>query len=257
MDDLAKYFKIAEDISGDVSEFLLSNFGSLKEISQKSGNHYGIKEDLESNRMYEDYLSSETPEIALFTEEGQRNLDNDLVWVIDPIEGTSNYRAGNPFWCTQISLLKKGKPVFAIVNAPVLKQNFRAISGGGSSLNGNTISPSPLTDLSKALVEMGRGTKDIDKDWFTGTLTKISKRVRTTRSFGACGLGICYAACGITDAYLNFGGQIYDFIPGSFIAKEAGIQVLNLEGDEWKLGDKGVLVANSELAAGLSKLLYS
>jgi myo-inositol-1(or 4)-monophosphatase len=255
MNDFEKYFKIAEAINGEVSEFLLSRFGSVKKMSHKVDSHYGISEDLESNKMYEDFLKIKTPEASLFTEEGERNLKNDLVWVIDPIEGTSNYRAGNPFWATQIALLYKNKPVLGIVNAPVLKQKFYAGKDKGAFLNGKKIKTSLLKDLSKALIDMGRGTKDADKDWFNQALTKISKKIRTNRVFGACGLSISFVAAGMTDAFFNSGAEIYDLSAGAIIAKEAGAETVNFTGKDWKITDKTFLVASKTLAHETLKII--
>lgn len=255
MNDLDKYFKIATEINDKVASFLLSKFGSLKEITHKSDSHYGIAEDKESNEMYEDYLKDKTPEVALFTEEGERNLESDWVWIIDPIEGTSNYRAGNPFWATQIGLLYKNEPVVAIINVPFLKQKFWATKESGAYLNGNKINGSELTDLKKALIDLGRGTTDADKDWLVKTIGKVSKCLRATRYFGSTGLGISYTAAGITDIYLNSGSHIYDYVPGALVAKEAGLEVLNMGGTDWKVGDKGILVSNQKLAEDLLKII--
>lgn len=255
MNDLDKYFRIVEEINSKVADFLLSRLGSVKEITHKQDSHYGIEEDLESNAMYENFLKERTPEIGLYTEEGERDLKKDLVWVIDPIEGTSNYRAGNPFWATQIALIYKNEPVLGIVNAPSLKQKFYAIKGSGAFLNAKKIHPTTLSDLNKALIDMGRGTKDEDKDWFSTTLAKLSKRVRTHRNFGACGLCISYCAAGITDIYLNSGSQIYDVMPGFLIAKESGAKVLNAEGFDWTINDKLILVSNEALANDTLKII--
>jgi myo-inositol-1(or 4)-monophosphatase len=255
MNDLNKYFKIAEEINGEVADFLLSKFGSIKEITHKTDSHYGIPEDLESNNMYEDFLKTKTPEVALYTEEGEKNLNSDYVWVIDPIEGTSNYRAGNPFWATQIALIYKNEPIIGIVYAPFLKQKFHAIKGSGAHLNGNKINCSDLSDLNKALVDMGRGMKDEDKDWFSLTLAKLIKKIRTNRIFGACGLDISYCAAGMTDAFLNSGTQIYDVMAGLLIAREAGAKVLNFEGNDWSINDKTFLVSNELLAKDILKII--
>jgi len=255
MIDLNNYFKIANEINEKVARFLLSKFGLGTEIFSKRANHYGIKEDMESNEMYERYLKEKTPEVSLYTEEGERNLNDGLVWVVDPIEGTSNYWSGNPFWATQIALLHKKEPLLTIVNAPTLKQKFWAVSGSGAFLNDRKIHISRLEDLEMAVIDMGRGRKDSDKEWFDKTLTKLSKRTRTFRVFGACGLDISYCASGITDIHLNFGSEIYDLLPGALIVREAGGKVLNFQGNDWSVGDKGFLAANQALAQQVLKII--
>ncbi len=255
MIDLDKYFKVAETINDKVSDFLLDSFGGQKNMIHKSDSHYSISEDLKSNEMYESYLKENTPEVALYTEEGERNLNNDLVWVVDPIEGTSNYRGGNPFFASQIALLYKDEPVIAIVNAPVLKQKFSAIKGRGSFLNGKPIKPTTLTDISKTLLEMSRGTKDSDKDWYVETMRKVIKKVRTVRSFGSTGLCLSYLAAGIVDIYVSSGSQPYDYLPGSLIVRESGAVTLNEDGDGWDYKDSLMLASNQKLATEMLKII--
>lgn len=250
------YFEIAKRINEEVASYLSENFGDTKEMTQKEGSHYGIKEDLVANKMYEDFLSKETPEVALYTEEGERNLDSDLVWVIDPIEGTSNYRSGNPFFATQIALIEKNQAVLSIVNAPVLKQMFTAIRGSGAYLNGKKIKPSSQNSLDKSLVDMGRGTTDDDKVWFVETLGKVIKKFKTTRSFGSAGLCLSYAAAGIFDVYINNGSQIYDLASGALVAEESGAVVTNFAGESWSIENgRSIVVANQHLLAEVLKLI--
>lgn len=255
MKGIGSYFKTANSVVDDVSEYLIKNFGGIKNITHKSDSHYGIEEDKIANQMYEDFFKEKTPELSLYTEEGERDLKNNLVWVVDPIEGTSNYRAGNPFFATQVCLLENDKPVLAIVNAPILRQKFTAIKGSGAYLNNKKIKPTKLNVLSRALIDQNRGMKNTDKDLSVKILSKIIKKVRTNRIFGSCGLEMCYAAAGITDIFLGSGSQIYDYLPGAFIAKEAGAKVANFKGSEWSILDNNILISNNVLVNDILKLL--
>lgn len=255
MSNLEDYLKVAFEINNKASLYLLSKFGTRKDSTHKTDSHWGIAEDIECNKLYEKYLKETTPEIALYTEEGEQNLDSEYVWVVDPIEGTSNYKAVNPFWATQIALLCNGEPVIGVVNAPVLGQQFSAVQGRGAFMNGKEISVSPVTKLNLALVDMVRGTKDTDKDWSVRTLGKIIKKVRTNRIFGACGLSISYSAAGITDLFLSKGANLYDVAPGTVIAREAGAVVTNFNGDRWKISDSDYICGNSTLVSELLKII--
>ncbi|AKM83570.1 hypothetical protein A2422_01730 [Candidatus Woesebacteria bacterium RIFOXYC1_FULL_31_51] len=255
MTDPGELFNIADKVVDEVSSFLQENFGKTKKMTHKTDSHYGIDDDIKCNEIYESYLKNKTPQIALFTEEGEQNLNSEYVWIVDPIEGTSNYRAGNPFFATVIALLHNNEPVLSIVNAPILKQKFYAINGKGAYLNGNKILPTKLDELDKALVDFGRGMKNIDKEWYVATLSKLNNHIRTNRTFGACGLDICYCAAGITDIYINSGSQIYDYIAGAFIARESGAEVLNFKGNHWSINDKDILVSNKSLSNAIIKLL--
>lgn len=255
MSNLDDFLKIANKIVNDVSKFLVDDFGAKKEMTHKTQSHFGIKNDLIANKMYEDYFKAKTPEISLYTEEGDKNLNHGYVWVIDPIEGTSNYRAGNPFWATQISLLNNSVPVLSIVNAPFLKMKFTAIKNKGAFLNSKKISVSSEENLDRALVDFGRGTKDSDKDWFSIVLSKLIKKIRTNRTFGACGLDIAMCAAGITDAYINLGSEIYDYLPASLLVSESGGNIVNFKGEKWTINDPDFLCGNTKIVSDILKLI--
>jgi myo-inositol-1(or 4)-monophosphatase len=115
MKSLEEYLEIAQKITDLAGDFALENFGPFKQTFHKSGLEYGIEEDKQTNLLYEDFLKTHTPEVALYTEEGEKTLDNELVWTVDPIDGTSNYGVGNAYFNTQISLLKNHLPVIGII----------------------------------------------------------------------------------------------------------------------------------------------
>lgn len=255
MNDYNQYFDYANKICIKVGLFLKKDFGKTFELTHKSDSHYGIENDIKANKMYEEFLRSVTPEFSLFTEEGERNLDSDFVWVVDPIEGTSNYRTGNPFWATTICLIKQNEPQLSIVYAPVLNQTFYAIKGHGAYLNSNKINVTKLEKLQYALIDIGRGTKDEDKEWYVQTLSQLKNKIRTNRTFGACGLDTSYCAAGITDVYINSGSEVYDYLAGSLIVTEAGGVVVNFKGQKWTLKDKDFLSSNKKLTNDILKVI--
>ena len=256
MIDINKYFKIADEINNKVATFLLEKFGTKKEMFRKTDSHIGIPEDVESNNEYVNFLEAKSPNAGLYTEEGNKDLKSDMIWVVDSIEGTSNYRSGNPFWATQIALLYENDPLLAIVNAPSLNQKFWAMKARGAFLNGKKIRVNKLKDLGMALVDFGRGTKDVDKDWAAITLSNLGRKIRTNRAYGSSGLGIAYCAAGISDAYLASGGKVYDYLPACLIIREAGGVALNLKGKDWRMEDPDVLATNEALAGDILEVLW-
>jgi myo-inositol-1(or 4)-monophosphatase len=255
MNDLDSYLKIATEISKKVGHFIIGEFGSVKEMSHKGGTHYTIKEDKIANDMYEEFLRKETPDIGLYTEEGERNLDKELVWIIDPIDGTSNYRVGNPFFVTQIALLHKGEPVVAVVYAPILNMEFSAIKGMGVFCNGKKIQVSLLSQMEKSLVAFSKGTDKVSADWLSKTISLLSDEVRTIRVFGSLGLDLSFTASGKIDIYVNSGSDLYDYAPGVLLIREAGGEVLNHDGDQWTYQDKTVVAGNKALVEEVVKIL--
>jgi len=250
-----KYLKIANKVVDAAADYLIKKFGSIKTMSHKEGSHYGIREDIECNRLYEKLLTRYTPEFSLYTEEGKKSLENEYVWVVDPIEGTSNYSVGNPFFATQICLLSRKEPVISVVYAPLLKQRFIATKGGGAFLNNNQVFVDILEDMKRAVLVVGKGTNPQDTDWYIDTIAKVLKSVRTVRNFGSCGLEMSYVASGKLDIYLNHGSQIYDCAPGVLMIREGGGKVLNYRGEEWSLKDKDLIAANKTLVNKVLRII--
>lgn len=258
MVNLDKYFSIASKVVDEVSKYLLTKFGTIKEFKVKGPSDISIKQDIKANLIYEEYFRKKTPEVLLFTEEGTKKFSDGLVWVIDPIEGTSNYRVGIPFFATTICLTFEGSPVISIVSAPVLKQKFTAIKGRGAFLNGRKIKPSEVEDLSQAMISVGRGRKKVDKVWYAKTLTRLLPKVRTSRTLGSAGLDMAYSAAGMLDIYLARGletGGIYDIFPGYLLLKESGATTVNEGGQPYKLGDNLILASNTNLVKQVLKVL--
>ena len=241
------YLKIALSVTLKAGEFLFKNFGDIKRFTHKSKYHWGINEDLEANDIYEKQLKLLTPEVSIYTEEGEKNLEPNLNWIIDPLEGTSNYRVGNPFFATQICLLKNKIPEVCVVYAPVLKQTFTAIKGGGAFLNNNKVKVSKINKLEESLISMGKGTKYDDLLWYGGTVKNIMDKIRTFRHFGATGLELAYTASGKIDIYMNKGSRLYDYAPGVLLVREAGGSVTDFSGNEWNLNEDSLLASNKVL----------
>lgn len=250
--DYQKYFDIAEEASKLAVNFLNKNYGTLKKLNHKTDTHFGIDEDVEVDKIYTDFLTKHSPEVSLYTEEGVRRI-SDLTWIVDPIEGTSNYRVGNPFFATQICLLENGRPVLTIVDAPILGQKFTAIKGQGSFLNGKRIEVSKTDKLDMALVSVGKGTKSVHLEWLAHLFKKMMPHIRSVRMLSSTGLELSYTAAGLFDLHINNGSQIYDFAPAILLIEEAGGIVVNKEGKKWSLDDDFIIAGNKYITTEIMK----
>lgn len=248
MIELAGYLEIATSIAREAGNFLGSKFGPVKSKRHLSGTHYGIAEDVECDLVYRKYLAKKTPQIPVLSEENYQNVADGWAWIVDAVEGTSNYSVGNPFFATQLCLMHDLQPVVSVVNAPKLDELFVAIQGKGATLNGKKISISKNTELSTAIFGIGKGTKRSDLIWWGKTTVGLLKNTRSVRQFGVCGLEMAYTACGRLDFYLNRGSKLYDYAPGVLLCREAGGVILNHEGQNWSSNDDSLLAANQILA---------
>lgn len=161
--------------------------------------------------------------------DGKREL-----WCIDPIDGTSNFVHGLPYFAISVALMREGKSVLGVVYDPVAKEVFAAEHGRGAFLNGERMQQrSAAIDLSAALanVDMKR------LDTRLAALLASHPPYASQRNFGASTLDWCYTAAGRYDVYLHGGQKLWDYAAGSLILQEAGGQISCLEHDDFSHGN--------------------
>lgn len=249
MTDFEKYLEIAREAATSAGESLLKNFGGSKDEHEKEAGHFGIEEDLMADRIYAKILKEKTPEVAIYSEEGEKNLENELVWVIDPIEGTTNYGRGHWYWATQICLLHKDEIVVSVINVPKNQQLFWAVKGHGAWMNGQQLRVAN-TPLSRCLMTTETGHGYAKKD-FAHMVGKIISSVKSLRVPGATGVNLAYTAAGIYDGYIGLHSELYDYAPGVLLVREAGGVVKNFDGQEMTIKDAMLVAGNPALVTEL------
>lgn len=170
--------------------------------------------------------------------ESQRRLwaaGNDGLWVIDPIDGTSNFVNGLPYFAVSIAFMRGGRPELGLVYAPELDEMFWAERGGGSFLNGELlpIKTRPPVNLRAALagVDLKRLSRRLSAE------LAAHPPYSSQRNFGASSLDWCFVAAGRFDVYLHGGQKLWDYAAGALILEEAGGQVCTLEDEDFWAGD--------------------
>lgn len=163
------------------------------------------------------------PDDAVIGEEGGGEAA-DAVWIIDPIDGTSNFARGDRSWCISIGLLLNGVPEIGIVAAPALGEVYCGRRGRGASLNGQPIKVSGATDIRRATLEFGWSTRIPAEDYLAMVGRGFAAGASVKRS-GSGTLGLCHVACGRTDAYAELHINAWDVAAGLVIASEAGADV--------------------------------
>jgi len=190
--------------------------------------------------------------------EGNVQLTNEPVWVIDPIDGTTNFVHGLPQCCISVAFFLNREVQIGVVFNPITEQVFSAIKGQGAYLNGRTISGSGVTDLNVAQVatEFGsnRDVRHLQRK--TDNMLNIIDKVHSIRSIGSTALDICYVALGSCDAFFTYGSHIWDVAAGVLIAREAGCCVMDPNGADFDFLSRRILVASkSDLAMAIVPLL--
>ncbi len=210
---------------GPIGEFQLEGLrkGDLNTMTKSHRVDFVTAYDIKSEKMLVALIGENYPNHSILGEEGSA-VDNDspYTWVIDPIDGTTNYSHGFPFFCISIALKYHGESVLGVVHAPMLNQTFSAIKGQGSKLNGKSIRVSASEDLLHSLISTGfpytRECKNMNIDYFLRVINRISG----IRRCGSAALDICMVAAGMLDAYWEFNLNEWDIAAGDIIVREAG-----------------------------------
>ena len=178
-----------------------------------------------------------------------------LTWVVDPIDGTTNFAYGYPAFCTSIAAELDGVPVLGVVHDPVRGQTFAASKGGGATLNRRPMAVRPAgPPLAHALVGTGFGYAPERRAAQGAVLAAVLPAVRDVRRAGSAALDLCTVACGRLDAYYERGLQHWDHAAGALIATEAGAWVGTLEGGPLD-AERTVVAARPDLVEPLLDLL--
>ncbi len=178
------------------------------------------------------------PDHKILGEEGgyRGNEDSEYMWVIDPLDGTTNYSQGLPLFCISVALQCKGETIVGAVFAPYVGELFTAVKGGGAYLKCGEEEPerihvSDKKTLDTSVIATGFPyDKDVNPDNNSDNLSRIVPHVRDIRRMGTAAYDICCVACGFLDGYWEFSLHLWDVCAANLILREAGGIVSELEG---------------------------
>ncbi|MEE6163567.1 MULTISPECIES: inositol monophosphatase family protein [Mycobacteriaceae] len=214
---------------------------------RKQGNDFATEVDLAIERQVVRALTEGTG-IGVHGEEfGGEPIDSELVWVLDPIDGTFNYAAGSPMAGILLGLLAKGEPVAGLTWLPFMGQRYTALVNGPLYNNGEALPPLGSPTLADSIV--GIQTFNIDsRGRFPGryraqVLANLSRECSRVRMHGATGVDLAYVAAGVLGAAISFGHHIWDHAAGVALVRAAGGIVTDLAGQPWTVESKSALAA--------------
>jgi len=224
---------LAESVARSAGALLLAGAHDNRvDVTTKSSGTDMVSEmDRASEALIVDAILALRPDDAILGEEGgTRDGTSGVRWVIDPLDGTTNYLYRHPTWAVSIGVEVGGTVEVGVVAAPALGETFTAVRGEGSWLNGSPISASAEGDLGRALLGTGFGYLAGRRALQAAVLPHVLPLVRDIRRNGVASLDLCWVACGRLDAYYEAGGQPWDVAAGLLIATEAGAVAMSLDG---------------------------
>ncbi len=228
-------------------------------ISQKQVNDFVTEVDHASEKAIIETLLTAYPEHGILAEEsgsehGARNADH--VWIIDPLDGTTNFIHGFPVYCVSIALAVRGKVEQAVIYDPSRNDLFTATKGRGAYLNERRIRVSKRTRLQECLISTGFPFRKGDNfNAYLQMMGDVMQRTAGLRRPGAAALDLAYVAAGYSDGFFETGLQPWDLAAGSLLVTEAGGLVGNFTGEADFLDQKECLAGTPRIYGQLVSIL--
>ena len=232
------------------NEILKDNYNKIQTISSKGRKGDLVTNvDLEVENKIKQYLTEKTPNISINAEEsGKLNKSSDLTWCIDPLDGTTNYSHGYPFFGTSIGLVFKNKPILGAISVPYLNELYSACIGEGSFCNDNKLKVSIPVNLSDSLLVTGFSYDRFEtEDNNYAEFCYLTHKTRGVRRGGAAAVDLAFVAAGKVDGYWERGLEVWDLAAGAIIVKEAGGIISDYPSGEFNLSSGRILACSPNI----------
>jgi len=260
LDELEALLELAVDLGRQAGALLMGGLSGtgpadLSEVTTKTSRTDVVTEmDRAAEHLIVKGILDARPDDAILAEEGSTAQGGSGVrWIIDPLDGTTNYTYGYPAFAVSLGIEVDGTGTVGVVVDPSRGETFTAVRGGVPCLNGRPIVASKKTDLATALVATGFGYVAEQRARQAAVLATVLPSVRDIRRAGSAALDLCWVACGRVDAYYEFGIQPWDMAAGAVIAAAAGARVCALDGGP--PSQESIVAASPALLPALVALL--
>jgi myo-inositol-1(or 4)-monophosphatase len=222
--ELKTRLEVARSVAEAVGQFLMERHGRPVESAEKPGAGISIPIDAEGERIARQELSARFPDDAIQGEEfAPTPGTSGYTWIIDPLDGTTNYSLGLPTFAVAIACLLEREPVAAVVHAPMLGYQYAASLGSGAFQGDWRIQVRQTQDLRRSVFMINKAYHPIER--LLAVALPLMTRLRTYRTFGCVSLDLCLAAEGRVDGILLLPTSVWDFAAGLLVLREAGARI--------------------------------
>lgn len=252
---VSKELDIAATTAEQAGAILIKHFGKTLNIRYKDRINLVTKADREAEQNIVRRLLKAFPAYGILAEEGTA-VAGDTRWIVDPLDGTTNYAHGYPIFCVSIALERDGEIVLGVIYDPVRKEMFSAERGHGAVLNRNRIHVSRIRSLGRAFLVTGfsydvHTSPDNNLDHFTNFILKA----QAVRRDGSAALDLVYLACGRFDGFWELKLHSWDTAAGSLLVQEAGGRVTDFRGRPFSIYAQETLASNGFIHKVMQRVL--
>ena len=247
----------ALEITKMAGSYLCDNFKKDASLFSQRGlsKEVTTSYDKECDRIIKENIVRCFPDHSMLTEEsGEEDKGSDYRWIVDSLDGSGNFAAGNPFFSVSIALMHKDELILGVIYAPLLDELYVAEKGKGAYLNGERIRVSKFKNLENSYIvacEGGSKTNERMSELFAA----VYPSVKDMRKLGSAAIECGYVASGRAEAYATLSIYPWDIAAGILLVQEAGGQVTDFKGKEWRPEQADVLCTNGNLHDTMLKRL--
>jgi len=256
---LSANLNIMEKACKKASKLLIRDFGEVEklQVSKKGPGDFVTNSDKRTEKIIINELSLARPDYSFLAEEsGLSGKNVEFRWIIDPIDGTTNFLHGVPYFAISIGLEKNKEIICGMIFNPITNEMFYAEKGKGAYLNNSRIRVSSRKNIDECVLLTGGPILSYkNKEIFFKEYESVSRKVAATRKFGSSALDLAYLASGRCDGVWERNLNYWDIAAGIIIVKEAGGTVTDFKGGDKYIEDRNLLATNSKIDKDLIALL--
>jgi len=251
-----RYANLALEVATDAGSLVLAGYRKRPVPTEKARADVVTEFDWMSEQLIRERLSLATPGLGLVGEEGGGEQKSGLTWFCDPLDGTTNFVHGHPFWAVSIGLLDDGAPVAGAVVAPALGLSWVGYLGGPAERSGERCAVSETAELAQSLVATGfpPNRQQAPENNFSSFM-RVKQAVRGVRRCGSAAIDLCFVADGTYDAYWERKLNAWDAAAGAAVVLSAGGTLTALDGGPADLSVGHLLASNGRVHVALSSLI--
>ncbi len=255
--DIEKVKGVALEAAREAGRLLRENLGRANAVEFKGEIDLVTEMDRKAEELIVWRLASAFPDHSIIAEEREGiERASPYRWIVDPLDGTTNYAHGYPVFCVSIAFEAEGQVILGVVYNPVLEETFLAEKGRGATLNGRPIHVSGTERLERSLLATGfpydiRRTRDNNLNHFCN----FALKAQAIRRAGSAALDLCYVGCGRFDGYWELRLKPWDVAAGSLIVEEAGGMVTAFDGGPFTIYSDNIVASNGRIHREMIQVL--
>lgn len=256
---LAQLLEKTQQIAKEVGSFIRKERQHfyIDKVEHKGFNDLVSYVDKEAERMIVERLSTILPEAGFITEEGTNVTRGEKYnWVIDPLDGTTNFIHGMPVFSVSIALMEENEVIMGVVYEVNRHECFYALKGSGAFCNDTRIHVSQASDLAASLISTGFPYYNFELiDKYLNSLKSLMQKTHGLRRLGSAAVDLCYVATGRTEGFFEYNLNSYDVAAGVIIVREAGGKVTDFAGGEDYIFGRNIVASNGSIHTEFLRVL--